>query len=105
MTPMRRCCRWPRCADRLGMLDPDRLITLLADPEPAVRIAASISLPTGGTNIVGLLDDEPAVVEMAAWACGERDSDLDPHIPTRSLATGRRSARAGGRCRSDRCDR
>ena len=61
-----------RSADRLDALDPDRLVTLLADPEPAVRIAAlDVAAHRHDPDIVGLLDDPvPAVVEMAAWACG-----------------------------------
>ena len=71
-----------RSADRLDALDPDRLVTLLADPEPAVRIAALDVAARHDPDIVGLLDDPvPAVVEMAAWACGERDSDPRPPHP------------------------
>lgn len=75
-----------RSADRLDELDTDRLVTLLADPVPAVRIAAlEIAAHRHDPDIVGLLDDpEPAVVEMAAWACGERDGDPQP--PTLRLA-------------------
>ena len=69
-----------RSADRLDELDTDRLVTMLADPVPAVRIAAlEIAAHRHDPDIVGLLDDpEPAVVEMAAWACGERDGDPQP---------------------------
>lgn len=75
-----------RSADRLDELDTDRLVTMLADPVPAVRIAAlDIAAHRHDPDIVGLLDDpEPAVVEMAAWACGERDGDPQP--PTLRLA-------------------
>ena len=75
-----------RSADRLDELDTDRLVTLLEDPVPAVRITAlDIAAHRHGPDIVGLLDDpEPAVVEMAAWACGERDGDPQP--PTLRLA-------------------
>lgn len=75
-----------RSADRLDELDTDRLVTMLADPVPAVRIAAlEIAAHRHDPDIVGLLDDpEPAVVEMAAWACGERDGDPQP--PTLRLA-------------------
>ena len=80
-----------RSADRLDALDPDRLVTLLADPEPAVRIAAlDVAAHRHDPDIVGLLDDPvPAVVEMAAWACGERDSDPRPSTSRLAqLATG-----------------
>lgn len=80
-----------RSADRLDVLDPDRLVTLLADPERAVRIAAlDVAAHRHEPDIVGLLDDpEPAVVEMAAWACGERDSDpRPPTVRLAQLATG-----------------
>jgi len=75
-----------RSADRLDELATDRLVTLLEDPVPTVRIAAlDIAAHRHDPDIVGLLDDpEPAVVEMAAWACGERDSDPQP--PTLRLA-------------------
>ena len=47
-----------RSADRLDALDPDRLVTLLADPEPAVRIAAlDVAAHRHDPDIVGLLDD------------------------------------------------
>ena len=51
-----------------------------------MRIAAlDVAAHRHNPDIVGLLDDpEPAVVEMAAWACGERDSD--PRPPTSRLA-------------------
>ncbi|HEX9992306.1 MAG TPA: HEAT repeat domain-containing protein [Acidimicrobiales bacterium] len=59
---------------RLGRLEPAQLAAGLADPDPAVRRRAlelSPALPV--VPVVALLDDpDPTVVEVAAWACGER---------------------------------
>lgn len=71
-----------RSADRLAVLDDDLLSRALDDPEPAVRIAAlDLAAPRLSPPIVAMLDDpDPAVVEMAAWAVGERDTDPNPPI-------------------------
>ena len=59
---------------RLGQADEDDVRAALADPSPEVRrrgCQVGIGLP--GVDLVGLLADEDAgVVEMAAWALGER---------------------------------
>jgi HEAT repeat protein len=60
--------------DRLGAL-PDIVVTAaLVDPDHRVRRRAAII--AGGRSAVSLLaalsDVEPAVVESAAWACGEQ---------------------------------
>lgn len=69
---------------RAGDLDLDTLRRALADPDVAVRRraaeeVAALAGPDGtGTgaaraSILALLDDpDPSVVEVAAWACGER---------------------------------
>lgn len=71
-----------RSADRLAVLDDDLLLRALHDLEPAVRIAAlDLAAPRLSPPIVTMLDDaDPAVVEMAAWAIGERDTDPNPPI-------------------------
>ncbi len=68
-----------RSLDRLGCLDPGHLLTALADPAPHVRLTA-LELAAGRTQppVAPLLDDpDPSVVEMAAWACGERPASAD----------------------------
>lgn len=66
---------------RAGLLDAADLRAGLADPHPAVRSrAVEIVAALGGGDVaaevalVPLLDDpDPVVVEVAAWASGERD--------------------------------
>ena len=72
-----------RSLDRLDELDDATLTDGLADDTPSVRIAAlELAAPRPTPSIDHLLDDpEPAVVEQAAWACGERDTAPHPPIP------------------------
>jgi HEAT repeat protein len=78
---------------RAGDLTPDDLRPALADPEPTVRrraieeIAALADDPDGRAKDVSLLplldDPDPTVVEVAAWACGERvppEADVVAHL-------------------------
>jgi HEAT repeat protein len=60
--------------DRLGALRDDVLSRSLADPEPIVRRrACELSATRSTVPMAGALDDpDPSVVEMAAWALGER---------------------------------
>ncbi len=60
--------------DRLGALRDDVLTLYLADPEPSVRRrACELSATRPTVPMVTALDDpDPSVVEMAAWALGER---------------------------------
>ena len=60
--------------DRLGLLTADDLAAGVADADPAVRRrAAELSATRPQVDVVHLLDDpDPSVVEMAAWALGER---------------------------------
>jgi len=60
--------------ERLGDLHDDDLAAAVADPAPAVRRrAAELSAGRPAVAILELLDDpDPSVVEMAAWAMGER---------------------------------
>ncbi len=77
--------------DRLGKLEADVLRQALGDPDPTVRRRAAQLAATVCDVGLGpaLADADPRVVEMAAWACGERaevaDADLDQLI---TLATG-----------------
>ncbi len=60
-------------AARLGTLDTARLVAALGDPDPSVRRRAVELAATRPTvDLLGPLhDDDPTVVEHAAWACGE----------------------------------
>lgn len=69
-------CAALRALDLAGDLDPAELRAALEDPVPAVRVTA---LELAGTRreiviTAGLDDNDPRVVEAAAWACGERQS-------------------------------
>jgi HEAT repeat protein len=61
--------------ERLGELDDGGLASAYADPDPAVRRrAAAIAARHPGVDLGPLLADaDPAVVEVAAWACGEHE--------------------------------
>ncbi len=63
--------------DRLGELTATELTAALADPAVGVRrraVEVAAGWPGDGpVSLLGLLDDPDAtVVEMVAWACGER---------------------------------
>jgi HEAT repeat protein len=63
--------------ERLGTLAPEDLERLLRDPSPAVRrraCEAVAALPGDGPPSLrgALADADATVVEVAAWACGER---------------------------------
>lgn len=75
-----------RSLDRLDALTEADLDAALADLHPRVRIAAiELAALRPGPPLAPLLaDDDPRVVEMACWGCGERDTDPDP--PTATLA-------------------
>jgi HEAT repeat protein len=74
-----------RSLDRLGSLSENDLDHALADPHPRVRVAAiELAAPLPHPPLAPLLhDDDPRVVEMACWACGERD--VDPQAPIATL--------------------
>jgi HEAT repeat protein len=61
--------------ERLGRLADGDLEVAFADPQPDVRRrAASIAAGHLGVSLLTLLGDpDPAVVEVAAWACGEHE--------------------------------
>lgn len=60
--------------ERLGALGDDRLAAALGDEAPAVRRrAAELAATHPGVGLAAALADaRPEVVEVAAWACGER---------------------------------
>ncbi len=88
---------------RAGRVQRADLAAAVADPAPLVRrraaeeVAALGADPGGqavGVSLLGLLDDpDPAVVEVAAWACGERQP-TEPGAVDRlaALVTGHRDA-------------
>jgi HEAT repeat protein len=76
--------------ERLGALDDATLSAALADEQVTVRRrAAEIAATHPAIDLVGVLsDDDPRVVEVAAWACGEHESDRDEIVDRLiSLAT------------------
>ncbi len=60
--------------ERLGVLDDDDLAMALGDPAPTVRRrACELAARHAGVALGAMLDDDdPSVVEMAAWSLGER---------------------------------
>lgn len=68
--------------ERLGALDDDHLAAALVDPDQRVRRrAAESAAHHPGVDLYDILaDDDPSVVEIAAWACGER-----PGVDDRTL--------------------
>lgn len=87
--------------DRLDRLTADDLRAALADEDPSVRRRAveAVAALTGGgpaesVSLLGLLDDpDLTVVEVAAWACGERDP-AEPGSVTRLAQLATESAEA-----------
>jgi HEAT repeat protein len=86
---------------RAGALAPEDLETALADPEPTVRARALEVVAAlrgdgaaAAVPIVGLLDDpDPTVVEVAAWASGEREPAEGGAVPAlAALAIGAEDA-------------
>jgi HEAT repeat protein len=65
--------------ERLGELGDNDLVAALDDVHVTVRRrAAEIAARHPDVDLVGALsDDDPRVVEVAAWACGEHESDRD----------------------------
>ena len=77
--------------DRMGVLTDGELRDALRDPAPKVRMrAAALTVGRPTVSPAPLLDDpSDDVVETAAWACGERETE-DPGTVSRlaELATG-----------------
>jgi HEAT repeat protein len=65
--------------ERQGELTDDDLTAALRDPDAGVRRrAAEIAGRHRGVDLVPVLADvDPRVVEVAAWACGEHESNRD----------------------------
>jgi HEAT repeat protein len=70
--------------ERLGTLTDDELVAALADPDMAVRRrACEVAARHLDVDLVPALgDDDPRVVEVAAWACGEHESNRDAVVET-----------------------
>ncbi len=70
--------------ERLGSLTDDELRAALADPDVAVRRrACEVAARHRDVDLVPALgDDDPRVVEVAAWACGEHESNRDAVVET-----------------------
>lgn len=64
---------------RCGVLDAGTITAALADPDASVRRrAAMLSAHDATVDLLGTLhDDDPDVVEAAAWACGEHATATD----------------------------
>jgi HEAT repeat protein len=68
---------------RLGRLRSEDVGAALADPVPAVRRrACQVAIPLVDVDLVPLLGDpDPGVVEVAAWALGERAEEAAGAVP------------------------
>lgn len=68
--------------ERLGQLSDDSLVIALDDSEVIVRRrAAEITATHPDIDLLGALNDsDPRVIEVAAWSCGEHESDRDEII-------------------------
>ena len=80
---------------RAGGLTGEEVAAGLADVDPTVRcraceVAAAPGAPRSGWSLAGVLgDDDPTVVEVAAWAAGEIDPPGPGTVATlAALATG-----------------
>ncbi len=65
--------------DRAGTLTDELLLHAFDDPDAAVRVrAVELAASRPDVDLCRLLDDDDAdVVEVAAWACGERPAVAD----------------------------
>jgi HEAT repeat protein len=76
--------------DRLGALTEADLRAALADPAPSVRRrGCELATPFKAVDVSARLeDDDPSVVEMAAWVCGERgDTSSVPALAALATVT------------------
>lgn len=81
--------------ERMGALADSDLATALTDPAPGVRRRALriAAMHPACDLLASLCDPDPSVVEVAAWAAGERDHASDATIERLSaLATDARDA-------------
>ncbi|MFK8024354.1 MAG: HEAT repeat domain-containing protein, partial [Ilumatobacter sp.] len=77
--------------ERLGELDDADIVTALTDPELAVRRrAAEVAATHPDVDLISALHDaDTRVVEVAAWSCGEHESNRHEIIEALiALATG-----------------
>ena len=77
--------------DRLGVLSDERLAAAFGDEHATVRRrAVELAARRPAIDLSGpLADPDPAVVEVAAWACGEHEEVGDHELATLvELATG-----------------
>ncbi len=68
--------------ERTGALTDDQVAAAFGDPDPTVRRqAAELAGRRPGIALDPLLtDDDPTVVEIAAWACGEQEHIAAPTL-------------------------
>ncbi len=68
--------------ERLGRLDTAQLEAALTDPDVSVRRrAAEVAATHPDVDLLAALgDDDDRVVEVAAWSCGEHESNRAPII-------------------------
>jgi HEAT repeat protein len=73
--------------DRLELLTDEQIIAGFGDEAPVVRRrAAELAGSRPGIGLLGLLDDDdPTVIEVAAWACGEQEQ-VDDEVLARLIA-------------------
>jgi HEAT repeat protein len=73
--------------DRLGLLTDADVTTALGDSDaPVRRRAATLAATRPAVDLTAVLDDrDPSVVEVAAWACGERQT-VDGVVVARLVA-------------------
>lgn len=74
---------------RMDQLAPAEVEVAIADPHPGVRrrIAKILASRDDGDLAALLQDPDPTVVEVAAWACGERVGDQGPVGALCAIAT------------------
>ncbi|MEM1332691.1 MAG: HEAT repeat domain-containing protein [Actinomycetota bacterium] len=67
---------------RVGRLDADVIAEVATDPHVAVRRrAAELAARHPDVDLLVFLDDDdPTVIEIAAWSCGEHESGRDPIV-------------------------
>lgn len=85
--------------ERAGALEDGQLTAALADPAPSVRRrACELAATRPGVEVAGALTDEdPSVVEMAAWSLGERGESAA--VPALSALADPGSGHADPLCR------
>ncbi len=74
---------------RLGVAGPADMDAMLSDSDPRVRRrACEVAVGVPGVDIVPVLgDDDSSVVEVAAWALGERGEGSDDAVAALALVT------------------